>query len=84
MKQDGRGAMDKKSFNLNGEAIFIGIRETISGDAFPLKSVTVENHPLRGSTGTENTLNNLNLQVPEQYNAHNNGNRFDHSVESEN
>lgn len=69
--------MDNRSANSNGDAVFIGMQQTRSGETFPLYNITADNHPLRGSTVSETTLNEMNLQVPEQYNAHNDGNLSD-------
>ncbi len=46
------------------EAIFVGWQTTMSGEMFPLYTITVEDHPLYHSTVSEARLRNLQLRVP--------------------
>lgn len=47
------------------DAVFIGWQPTGAGKAFPLYTITASGHTLCGSTVSDKTLNELNLQVPE-------------------
>jgi hypothetical protein len=46
------------------DAKFLGWQETAKGDKVALFNIITQKHPRRGSTVTEETLRNLNLQVP--------------------
>jgi hypothetical protein len=47
------------------DAKFIGWQRKITGEAFPLFTITVEGHPSFGSTVTVESLKNLNLVPPQ-------------------
>ncbi len=57
----------KKIFPPNSDAVFVGWQETLSGDVFALYTITVKDHASYGSTVTDRTLRNLNLQIPKQH-----------------
>lgn len=46
------------------DAVFKGWQETGRGSSFPLYTIMAADHPLRGSTVSEQTLRKLELQVP--------------------
>jgi hypothetical protein len=46
------------------DAVFSGWQRTGSGKVIPLYTITATGHPSRGSTVSDKTLHNLNLQVP--------------------
>ena len=48
----------------DGDAEFLGYQLTKDGRTIPLYNITVENHPLRGSTVTEKSLRALKLRIP--------------------
>jgi len=50
----------------NSDALFLGWQETLSGDIFALYNITAKSHAYYGSTVTDRTLRNLNLQIPKQ------------------
>lgn len=45
-------------------AIFLGWQETARGNAIPLYTVTVRDHPLFGSTVSDRTLREQHLPIP--------------------
>jgi len=57
----------KKKVPPNSDAVFIGWQETLAGDVFALYTITVKGHASYGSTVTDRTLRNLNLQIPRQH-----------------
>lgn len=56
----------KESSNTNSDAVFIGWQEMLSGRLVALYNVVARNHPSFGSTVTDSTLRDLNLQIPDQ------------------
>jgi hypothetical protein len=61
----------------NSDAVFIGWQKTHTGSAFALYSVTAAGHPYYGSTVSEETLSDLNLQIPKQQSSKDKESRFD-------
>jgi hypothetical protein len=62
------GKKDMKSIisrNAKPDAVFIGWQESSSGSAFPLYNISVKNHPLYGSTVSDQTLRNQKLKIPQ-------------------
>ena len=50
--------------DLDSDAAFIGWQGSLSGDIFPLYTITVENHPSCHSTVTDVTLRKMHLRTP--------------------
>jgi phage/plasmid-like protein (TIGR03299 family) len=50
--------------DLDSDAAFIGWQGSMSGDIFPLYTITVENHPSFHSTVTDVTLRKMSLRTP--------------------
>jgi len=46
------------------DAVFIGWQPNSVGGVFPLYTVTASGHPSYGSTVADDTLREMNLQVP--------------------
>jgi hypothetical protein len=55
----------KKIPGSDSDARFLGWQKTHSGEVFAFYNITAADHPLYGSTVTDDTLNKLNLQIPE-------------------
>jgi hypothetical protein len=68
---------NKKPTASNSDAVFIGWQETLTGSAFALYIVTAAGHPPYGSSVSEKTLNNLNLEIPKQQSSRGKERRFD-------
>jgi len=49
----------------DSDAKFLGWQETKSGDVVALYNITVPGHPSCGSTVSEKSLQQMNLQIPE-------------------
>ena len=64
MLRDEKRSEEETAKSSNSDAEFIGWQENLHGENFPLYNITATNHPLRGSTVSEKSLNELNLQVP--------------------
>ncbi|MEJ2049469.1 MAG: hypothetical protein P8Y60_06445 [Calditrichota bacterium] len=56
--------MGKESSAPNPDAVYLGMQQTLSGDAIPLYNITAEGHPSCGSTVSAKTLQKLNLCIP--------------------
>ena len=67
---------DKKLYDSDSDAIFIGWQETLSGEVIALYTITAAGHPSFGSTVTKENLNMLNLQIPRQHSTKSNRNRI--------
>ena len=67
----------KDTFSSNSDAVFVGWQETLEGEAFALYNVTVKGHAYYGSTVTDRTLRNLNLQIPKKHRPNGNLKSFD-------
>ena len=48
----------------NADAEFIGWQKNPYGESFALFNITAQNHPIKGSTVTAETLRRMNLTVP--------------------
>jgi len=57
---------DRKNakYPTDADAEFIGYQKTFRGYAMPLYNITLREHPLYGSTVTEDTLQKYNLRIP--------------------
>ncbi len=55
---------NKNISSFQSDAEFIGWQEDSNGGRFALYNITVQNHPLRGSTVTEKSLRDMNLKIP--------------------
>ncbi len=49
----------------DSDAKFLGWQETKSGEAVALYNITASGHPSCGSTVSEKSLQQMNLQIPE-------------------
>jgi hypothetical protein len=58
-------ARARRQSNRNDDAVFIGWQPTRFGVVYALYNITAADHPLNGSTVTENCLLKLNLQIPQ-------------------
>ena len=56
---------DNESRTCPPDAEFLGWQETVTGNVVPLFNIVTPGHSYYGSTVTEQTLRNLNLQLPE-------------------
>jgi hypothetical protein len=56
----------KRASVSNSDAVFVGWQQRYSGEVFALYNITAASHSWRGSTVSEKTLIELNLQVPKQ------------------
>ena len=52
-------------FDSNSDAKFLGWQKTISGETVALYNITASGHPSCGSTVSEKSLQQMNLQIPE-------------------
>lgn len=57
-------ANNSNSMDANRDAVFVGWQENLQGEAFALYNIIVPQHPFKGSTVTEQSLRDMNLQVP--------------------
>ena len=57
---------DRKNaqYPTDADAKFIGYQKTSRGYAMPLYNITLREHPLYGSTVTEDTLQKYKLRIP--------------------
>jgi hypothetical protein len=61
------GVIVHKNINISSsisDAEFIGWQKNSHGGRFALYNITVVDHPLNGSTVTEESLRGMNLKVP--------------------
>jgi len=56
----------KKTSVSDSDAVFLGLQKTDSGDIIAFYNITAKNHPSFGSTVTDSTLRDLNLQIPKE------------------
>jgi phage/plasmid-like protein (TIGR03299 family) len=55
----------KNQSRTDGDAVFIGWQNSLSGEIFPMFNITAQDHPFNHSTVSEKTLCKLNLRVPQ-------------------
>jgi hypothetical protein len=67
----------KRSQESNPDAVFIGWQELVTGSPIALYNVTAIGNPCYGSTVSEETLNEQNLQIPKQQISKHKESRFD-------
>lgn len=47
------------------DAVFLGWQSDYEGDFFPLYNITAQDHPSNGSTVTDETLQEMKLEIPQ-------------------
>ena len=67
----------KRSPASDSDAAFVGWQELVTGSLIALYNVTAAGNPCYGSTVSEETLNELNLQIPKQQSSNDKESRFD-------
>ncbi len=65
MQTEEQNSTSTNQSDSGSDAEFVGWQKTKSGDSVALYNITASGHPSYGSTVSENSLQRMNLQIPE-------------------